>query len=252
MTFGGIAKAIGTVACVLCLGSEAEATPVYLFTTPDSARPTEAGDGLNGEIWTDVDVDSLSAARGYIAANAADATFTASSVDYPNGLAGMVKTDSTVASALGVDAATLSDLSVGDTAVLNSILRFSGYLLVESAGSLFLGVSSDDGSELIIQGTQAYDNGGLHWFLGGRTDPVEVAFSEAGLYEIEILFFESNVEEWGVEFFEGSPLSGMSVPQARLYTSIAPIPIPASLPLLGGALLGLATLVRRRRHDGTG
>ncbi|RYH05834.1 VPLPA-CTERM sorting domain-containing protein [Tropicimonas sp. IMCC6043] len=242
------AVAMVAVASIATTIDQCDALPLYTFVSPDGALPATAGTGLNGEIWTGVDVDTLADARSYILSSPADATFIATSVDYPNGTTGSTSTSSTFSDALGVDAASLSNPTVAATAVLNSIMRFTGYLRVDAPGSLFLGIGSDDGSELIIQGTQVINNDGIHAFPGASAGPVEVGFLSAGLFEIELLFFESQQVAMGIEFFYDSPSSGTPVPTSHLYSSLVtpPVPLPAGLPLLLGAL-GILGLARRRQ-----
>ena len=160
-------------------------------------------------------MDSLAQARTYIGANPADSLFTSSVVDYPNGSAGSTSTGTTLNTALGVDAATLTNPAIGANAVLNSIIQLTGYLRIENANTLLnLGVGSDDGSELLIQGTQVINNDGLHPFPG--VGPQAVNFAQPGLYAMEILFFESQVVEWGLEFYMNNPAAGTPVPNRML------------------------------------
>jgi hypothetical protein len=133
---------------------------------------------------------------------------------------------------------------VGFNAVLNSIIQLSGFLRVDTPGFQLLALGSDDGSELLIQGIQVIDNDGIHAFPGPGGVPKEISFTTAGLYAIEILFFESQVSAWGLEFCQnvcgiGTPVSG-----SLLYH--AAVPEPVTLVLLGLGLIGVG-FVRRRR-----
>jgi hypothetical protein len=216
------------------------------FTTPDAALPAAPGTGLSGAIWSNDDigpVDDIAAARAYIGVRAPETLYTATVVDYPNGTTGIGSTDDPLATMLGVDAASLSDPAVGTRPSLNSIFQIQGFLRVETAGTLTLGVGSDDGSELRIQGTLVQNNDGLHDFPGAA--PVAIDFTAPGLYALEILFFESQSSGWGLEFYQGAAGAGTPVPTALLYPSPVPEPATAALAAIG---LVAAMTRRKRRH----
>jgi hypothetical protein len=215
-----------------------------VFSLPDAPLPAAPGTGLSGSIWSSPDiapVDDLAAARAYLISHSPDTLFAATSIDYPNGPTGIISTDTTLAAGLGVDAASLSNPLVGSASALNSIFKMNGYLRVETAGTLTLGVGSDDGSELLIQGVQIQNNDGLHDFPGAA--PVAIDFTAPGLYEVEILFFESQASGWGLEFYLGSGGAGTPVPTASLY----PVPEPGALALVAMGGVASAWGMRRRR-----
>ena len=136
------------------------------FGAPEAPLPAMGGTGLNGFLWNSPaiePVDDLAVARAYIAANPADGTFTATVIDYPDDR-DSTSTEELISAVLGVDAPSLSPASLGTVPVLNSILQFKGFLRVDAAGTLMLGLGSDDGSDLLIQGTQVINNDGLHGF----------------------------------------------------------------------------------------
>lgn len=217
---------------------------VHTFNSPDGAFATT--NGLNGSLWSDpaiAPVDSLAAARAYIGANAADATFMASTVDYPNGPTNVASTSNTIAAALGVDAASLSPASVGSNSVLNTIVQFTGYLVIDAPITLDFALGSDDGSELIIQGVQVINNDGIHPF---SSPLVSVEFTQAGLYEVEILFFESQVTGWGLEFNIGT-VGGTVVPNSMLAKGVTDIPEPTTF-VVWSLLATLGLSVGWRRH----
>ena len=84
---------------------------------------------------------------------------------------------STVASGVDLRAAP-SDENFG--------LRFHGYVRVPEAGVYGFHVTSDDGSRLLIDGTQIVDNDGVH----GERERSGYTALAAGLHSIELVFFQ--------------------------------------------------------------
>ena len=132
---------------------------------------------------------------------------------------------------------------------------------VQNAGEVWtFHIPSDDGSAVDIQGTRVLNNDGIHGFGGPSTT---VAFTTPGLYAIDILFFESQPTDWGLEFRGGlgnaTPATALT---DRLYTLVdyaAPgddrldsiqgkVPEPGTLTLLGAALLSVFGLQCRARR----
>ena len=234
----------------------------YTFTTPDQALPTSLGNGLTGQLWTKVaaSTDTLAQAQTIIGGGFATANFRATTIDYPVGAAGSTSVYATYGAVLDSTAqATLDNTSVLTDEVLNTVMRFAGFFGVQSAGEVWsFDLPSDDGSAVDIQGNRVLNNDGIHAF-GGPSTTVE--FSAPGLYAINVLFFESQPSDWGLEFRGG--LGGAATTTAltdRLYTLVdyAPpdddrlnsiqgkVPEPGMLPLLGAALLGAFGFLRRR------
>jgi hypothetical protein len=67
--------------------------------------------------------------------------------------------------------------------------RFSGYLNIQASGSLRLGTTSDDGSRIVIGGLDILNNDGSH---GDQTVDVDVNFAAAGMYPIEMTYFNGD------------------------------------------------------------
>ena len=68
----------------------------------------------------------------------------------------------------------------------NFAARYTGALVVEKAGRYTLYLTSDDGSALYLDGARVIDNDGLH---GNVTREVTLDL-EAGLHQLEVLYFE--------------------------------------------------------------
>jgi len=248
-----ITALVGWAIVALVITTPAYAVPMF-FTTPDFPLPGSTGDGLVGAIYTGIDVDNLADARAHINTYSADSAFLARQVDYPQGSQDTVVVPgppTTFNDLLGSDAASLSNPAVGNQGILNSIIQFTGYFSVERDNSAFpFSLGSDDGSALLIQGIEVIVNDGIHPFPGGGAGPQDVAFQNAGLYEMEILFFESQAVAYGIEFVLGDFAgNNQVVPQFLLHSTPVPLPGIISLMGIGLAALGL-TMSRRRKEQG--
>lgn len=257
------AKFLLAATSALLMHTSAQAA-AFTFTTPTLALPANLGNGLTGQLWTNVNpnTDTLAQAQTIIGGGVATANFRSTTIDYPVGAAGSTSVSATYGAVLDATAqATLDNSSVLTDDVLNTVMRFAGFFGVQSAGEVWtFHIPSDDGSAVDIQGTRVLNNDGIHGFAGPTTT---VEFTTPGLYAINVLFFESQATEWGLEFRGG--LGGASPTTAitdRLYTLVdyaAPdddrlnsirngIPEPGMLSLLGSALLGAFGLLRRSRR----
>jgi hypothetical protein len=68
-------------------------------------------------------------------------------------------------------------------------LRFRGFINVATAGIINMGVTSDDGSRITIAGIDIAERDGSH---GDETQDMDANFLEAGLYPIEITYFNGD------------------------------------------------------------
>lgn len=219
--------------------------------------PGATGTGLDGEYFNrNVDTPSVAAAELFMSSNSADATFKSTALDYPNGGANVATDASTTLSGfLGADSGSLSG-SGGDL-IDRMILRFTGFIAINQAGTVNFAMDSDDGSVLRIAGQTIVDRDFPHGFSGfvfGDAD-----FQAAGLYEFEVIYFE-NTASGGIELYSsiaggvnsGAPGGGTVgiVPTAILYDStFAPqVSEPGMLVIFGAGLLIISTI--RRRYKG--
>ncbi len=235
--------ALSAIAVVLSGASFAAAQ----VNVPSSARagdvPLLPGFGLAGLGWTS-DQSTADSAEQYALVNAPDFTFQSTRINYPNGPAGSFSDDNnTVATFLGQDAATLS--GSGDHPIDGTFYRFVGFIAIaDISAPITFGVFSDDGFRLRIGGvvvTEFNDPRGPSLSTG------QAIFEQAGLYPIDLIYFETAGGEAGVNLL--SSLAGPArldrvadinlVEPANLY-----VPSPGSV---GLALLGVVLIARRGR-----
>lgn len=194
-------------------------------TIPSSASvasaPSQPGTGLNGEYW-DQPANTNAAAHAIIRAGNPDAVFTATHLDYPNGLTDSLGSSSTIGQLLGVDA--FPGVHASDP-VPGFVFCFHGFLRVDAAGAVSFALSSDDGTCVVIGGVTVVDNPGIH---GYSTQAGVACFQAAGLYPLEIIFY-NEPEHGGIEWdssLPGGPNSGAPsgcvgiVPVSHLYDSV--------------------------------
>jgi flagellin-like hook-associated protein FlgL len=107
--------------------------------------------GLKGSVYLSPGaIGGLATANAYVAGNAPNATFTASSIDYPNGPSN--NGGATIGAFIGVDAPTLSNAAVATAPMNQAIFVFEGDLKVPADGTYSFNVGSDDGFDLQIDG----------------------------------------------------------------------------------------------------
>lgn len=215
------------------------ATAVHGVLIPASAAvappPEGPGDGLYGVYYNQPAVNNVSA-DSILATGSPDATFGATSLDYPNGWLDVRGNGDTISELLGVDA--FSGPHAADR-VEGCTFRFDGFVKIETAfdtspGDLIdviFALGSDDGTRLRIAGIDVIDNGGAHSFLV----LVDTASFEApGLYPFEVLFYNGPTGG-GVEVhtsIPGGPGSGAPsgtvgiVPADVLYRDATPTGVP--------------------------
>jgi hypothetical protein len=242
--FGIAAMAAILVAPVVAQGS------VLIPSSANLGSTAMPGSGLAGSFWDVSDGDTLDtlALAQSVTPGPASATFLATSIDYPNGAADSTSTDTKVSDFLGADSSTLSPASAGDVIVLKSVFEFSGLIDIQASDDtnpgtsdieVVFAVGSDDGFRLTLGGVLVSEFDGLRGF--GFSSETAI-FQSAGLYAINLLYFEGLATEAGLVLASsigGSPMALSVIPSSRLYPvdSLA-IPEPSS-----AAMAGLGVLI---------
>jgi hypothetical protein len=233
------------------------AVTAFAVDVPSSSSvgpvPGSPGDGLNGRYWQREPASLIQTPTTLkdlgipiIDSEAPTATFKATVLNYTGD-------DLTpIGTWLGADAASLVG---GDPAVNNlddGLFSFTGYLAVSAPGTLDFRMASDDGSILEIGGVTVIDNDGGHG-APGNTPNGSATFTAAGLYPVEISYFNGDWTDpanpaahgganiaWRLGSADDSPLVSTDV--------LHSVPEPSSLLLAGVCgLAALAWIVKRRK-----
>ena len=181
--------------------------PANLAVRPPTAAQ---GTGLRGQYWKREPVSILTDGRAN-RANGIDnqingfgpatGTFHASRFVY-------LGNDLTaVMSWLSSDAPTYSGVNSN---LDDGAFRFRGYINVPAPGTVRLGLTSDDGSRITIGGLDIAERDGSH---GDETQDIDANFAAAGLYPIEVTFFNgdwtSDTATGGLPNHSGNPDPGV-------------------------------------------
>lgn len=119
--------------------------------------------------------------------------------------------------------------------------QFTGYLNIETEGTYYFSITSDDGSRLLLDGTLVADNDGRH---GTRTVTSEALYLTAGPHHIEVQYFDDvgghnlTVKYKGPGVGDGVNFVAISDSALRSGTYIPPAP-PAAPSDLSAAGAGM-------------
>lgn len=201
-----------------------------------SALPATAATlGFAGAFWDTGTFRTVDEAVAHAGANAPDATFVSSAIDYPRGARNVVRSGRTsLAAYLADDANTLS--GGGDLRLTGSVFRFSGVLDLVPGTTTFT-VGSDDGFRLILGGVVAAEQVRPRGFR-----ETEITTSVGGRTEFVLYYFE-NRGRTGVEFRAND-----RIVDASLAATPVPLPGSAGLALTGLALLAIGGRARSRKR----
>ncbi len=196
---------------------------------------------ISGTFWdADAPFRNIQEAIDYAEnpANAPAAMFHSTVLDYPNARRTVRSGRTTLGSFLGdTDGATI--VGDADRRLTYSVFRFTGVLDLD-AGTYRMTVGSDDGFRLI------FEDSGLSRVVAERARPrgfrgTNEDVTVGGNTSFTLYYYE-NRGRTGVRF----SIDGDVVDQSAL----APIPLPASISMLGTAVLGLGFVAMRRRSKG--
>ncbi len=221
------------------------------LSNPVTPSPATAGDGLTGRYYGQVSnakgIYTTDCAMDYIEDHNPVATFKSSQIDYPGKGFDTAWDSVTLGAFLGKDADTLSNKSVANNSLTGQLFDFTGYLNVKKAGTYTFSLGSDDGSRLLLGGKIIVDN---YFPQGFTTRSNQVTFKEAGLYPLEVAYFE-NYQVTGVRLTSdlnavtGPLMAGSFYSSARIAPTSVPEPGSVAL-LIGIGTLGCGLLRRRK------
>ncbi|MDF9796749.1 hypothetical protein OKW21_002012 [Catalinimonas alkaloidigena] len=103
---------------------------------------------------------------------------------------------------------------------------YKGYIKVENSGSYTFYTTSDDGSELFINGSKVVDNDGTH---GPRERSGSISLS-SGYHAIEVMFFERTRGQVLEVRYSGPGVSKKLIPSNVLFREVDSAPSPAPEP----------------------
>lgn len=172
----------------------------------------------------------LADADAVVTAGGADATFDLTRIDFPAVSGSSLSGSTSLSAFLGANGTVTS--GNGNLAIETSVFVFEGMIQLDGTENFF-DVILDDGFRLEIGGQTIREDGSVAPPRNVRTaNPLG-----AGLYTFRLTYFENG---GGAEVRFATDLQTVE--------NVAAVPVPAALPLMGGALLAGGIARRRARR----
>ena len=160
-----------------------------------------AGTGLNALVYdTGSNMNRVDDAETLISTTDADASFTATTLDYPTGLNNRAENNIQLSNFLGVDSSGLDVFGPADDLVVDTLaIHFTGFIYLPEGTHTF-NVTSDDGFRLRIGGdvVTEYDKN-----QGFRTES-DTRFYEEGVYRFDLVWYQNGGQS-GLEVTSSLP-----------------------------------------------
>jgi hypothetical protein len=204
----------------------------YLVAAAALALPltaAHAGPGLNGAYW-------LNGYGGNIGGTP-DATFNTNTVCFPSCFSA-IDDGGSVSDFLGVPYGYTTGLSANYSGLSRHALQLSGFLNIAASGTYNLGLFSDDGSYMWVDGILVVDNGGDH---APQSATHYNVFLTAGAHTLRIYQQENGGETALTAYMNGTPLGGSVI------STTASAPEPASWAMMLGGFSLIGGIMRSRR-----
>ena len=194
------------------------------FSLPLAAA--QGAPGLNGSYW-------LGGYGGNIGGTPS-ATFNTNTVCFPNCF-GYAGDGDTVSNFLGVPSGYTTGLSADYSGLGGHALELSGFLNIGTSGTHNLGLYSDDGSYMWVDGNLVVNNGGDH----GPSPASSNVFLTAGAHTLLIYQQENGGITALTAYLDGNALTGSAISTSA--------PEPASWALMMGGFALIGGVMRSRR-----
>jgi alpha-N-acetylglucosaminidase len=97
--------------------------------------------------------------------------------------------------------------------IQNYAVAYAGYLLIDTSGEYTLGIESDDGSSLLLDGRCIVDNGGYH----GAREKTATLTLEKGYHPIEARYFQSRGGASLILRYQGPGVTRQRIPMQKLF-----------------------------------
>jgi hypothetical protein len=223
--------------------------------------PMAPGTGLLGNYYklNTTFVTSMAQATQFIATSGGPtATFTTTTVCFPNcNLSTVTDSVTSLATLLNGDATNLMytiPASQIPTTTDHSAMTLTGYIAITQAGTYNFNLAADDGAQLTIGNQVIIAGGAMHSF---EIDSGAAVFAAAGLYAINIQYFENNgytgLEFWGSNgsgtciVGRAANCNGTAATSLFYSTALTSAPEPGTLTMFCAGLAALAWFRRPRR-----